>query len=297
MGKEKTKAAPEATEELATVAPAGALAKPVVNEYGEDARAGVKEMPANEKKIPFLNLLQNNSPEVEEKTVKGAEAGMFFNSVTKELISGDTGLIIQPVHIERVFVEWGDRDKGDRQVYGRYLFTSEEVQDAIAANGGKVIASKEKPLKLGEHKLVDTRYLYANILSEDGQDVVGYFILGASGSKIKPMENFAGAIDQVRGAPPMWCVIARLTSFQDKQKTTGKVFKNIAFMPHVEGKTYFETKLPGLANPALLDWQENLYKRGRDFRAAIVGGKMQADFDTESFEKPEDESVSEKRAF
>jgi len=298
----KTEAAPSealvpAAAPLATTSAGGALAAAPFNEYGEDAGAGLRELAANEKSIPFLNLLQNNSPEVEEKLVQGAEAGMFINSVSKELISGETGLIIQPVFVQRVFVEWGDRDKGDKGIYGRHLYTSPEVQEAIDRNKGSHISTKDNPLKMGDHLLVDTRYLYVNILDEEGKEVVGYAVLSGAKSKVKPVQDFYSAIDQIRGNPPMWCARARLTSFNDKQKKTGKLFKNFAFRPIVQGLTYAQTLLRGNLNPAQEPWEKALYAKGKKFMESINSGKMQADFDTEGFEREESEAAAEKRHF
>lgn len=296
--------APEATEALATTAPAGALAKQSENEYGEDAGAGLKELSANEKSIPFLNLLQANSPEVENNSPPGAKAGMFINSVTKELIDGEKGLLIRPVFVQRTFVEWIDRDKGGG-VVARHLFTSAEVQDAIDRNGGSVIASKEKPLKHGENFLVDTRYLYCHVLNEQLQ-VEGYFVLAGAKSKVKPVQNFYSAIDQIKGGPPMWSCIARLTSFTDIQKKSGKQFKNVRFMPHIEGKSYADTKMRGSKNPETTphvvlgidrDYEKALFASGKKFYESIMGGKVAADFDTEGFEAVESEEATEKRHF
>lgn len=57
--------------------------------------------------IPFLRILQQNSPqcnEDEESYIEGAKAGMFFNTVTGELYGKE--LIIIPVHYGRDFIEW-----------------------------------------------------------------------------------------------------------------------------------------------------------------------------------------------
>lgn len=288
----------EKSEALTTVAPAGSLAQLVDNEYGEDTRAGLKELSAQEKSIPFLNLLQNNSPEVEDpqRRIEGARAGMFLNSVTKELIDGEKGLIIQPVHIDRIFVEWRDRDKGGG-IVARHLYTSAEVQDAIDRNGGSHIATKENPLKHGENFLVDTRYLYSFILNATATEIEGYCVFAASKSKIKPTQDFVSAVDQMRGGPPLFAIRARMTSFTDKQKSSGKIFQNVRFRPCFEGKTLAECRIPGLANPAHTAQDLELLKRGKEFRLAIVGGKMQADFTTEGVDAEESEEATEKRHF
>jgi hypothetical protein len=263
-------------------------------DWGEFKGAGLKDLPANEKSIPFLNLMQTNSPEVEQQTIPGIKAGDFLNSVTKEVIPGEVGLLIQPIHIERVMVLWRDRDKGGG-IVARYEFTSPEVEEAIRHNNGTHISTKEAPLKIGEHFLVDTRYLYAHVLTERGDDTAGYFIFGANKSKIKPTQDFISSIDQVRGGPPLFAARARMTSVQAVQKGSGKLFKNVKFMPGVEGATYFQTLVPG-RDPQDPSKPHPLLLKGAEFRKAILAGQAKADFSAESFEK-EDEGATEKRHF
>lgn len=289
--KDKSKETVVAEVALATTAPAGALAQ--VDDYGDDKGAGLSHLTASEKSIPFLNLLQNNSPEVENKTIEGAAGGMLLNSVTKELIDGEKGLLIQPVYCDRWIVEWKDRDKGAGGLVARHLFTSPEVQEAMDRNAGSLIGTKEKPVKNGENFLVDTRYLYCNILTEDGNEVDGYCLIAASKSKIKPTQNFVSAVDYIRGKPPLFAVRARLKVFLDTQKATGKRFYNLSFMPFVQGKSYQETLIPAKATDGS---KHPLLIAGRQFMDAITAGKLQADFNTESFESPSEEA-EEKRHF
>ena len=57
--------------------------------------------------IPFIRILQGQSPQIdknEESYIKGAEQGMFFNTVTNELYG--TELKVIPVHYGRDFIEW-----------------------------------------------------------------------------------------------------------------------------------------------------------------------------------------------
>lgn len=256
--------------------------------WGEYSGLGTGHLTAEEKSIPFLILLQSNNPEVEKQTVPGAKAGMFLNSVTKELIPGNVGLIIQPVYADRSIVEWKDRDKGGGLV-GRHSPTSPEALEAKDANGGSFIGTKERPVKRGENFMVDTRYLYANILTDDGEDFTGgYFILGASKSKIKPTQGYLTAIDMLRGKPPLFAARARLTSVVEIQKGSGKEYHNVRFMPFLEGKTHTDCLLPQ-GHPLLL--------AGFNFYKAVTGGTMKADFDKESFEGPADEAAEEKRHF
>src|SRR5687768_12785462 len=143
--------APEAepTEALAAeVVGSSELSTEVVDEwdYGEDANKGFKNLSRDEFSIPFYGLLQSNSEIVKQNKIEGARGGMFLNTLTGQLF---TKLIVQPIFVERVFVEWAPRNSG-KGICGRHKFDSAEVFDAIAANGGSSISTKEKPLKLGE---------------------------------------------------------------------------------------------------------------------------------------------------
>jgi hypothetical protein len=64
--------------------------------------------------IPFLRVLQKGSPEVnkrDDKYVEGAEAGMFFNTLTKELWDGENeGIIVIPAAYTPSYIEWWPRD-------------------------------------------------------------------------------------------------------------------------------------------------------------------------------------------
>ncbi len=65
--------------------------------------------------IPFLRILQTNSPQVNRKNgkyVEDAESGQFFNSATQKTFSGDAGLFTVPVHFERQATLWLPRGEG-----------------------------------------------------------------------------------------------------------------------------------------------------------------------------------------
>ena len=60
----------------------------------QDAGAGLENMDKDDLALPFLKLLQTGSDETKKKHanyVEGAEAGMFYNTVTKKLYSGEKG--------------------------------------------------------------------------------------------------------------------------------------------------------------------------------------------------------------
>lgn len=69
--------------------------------------------------IPFLRVLQSNSPQVNEDEpsyIKGVKPGMIFNTVTGELFGKSVKII--PVHYMRDFVEWQPNRGGFVKTHG-----------------------------------------------------------------------------------------------------------------------------------------------------------------------------------
>ena len=85
------------------------------DEMRKDADAGNETVGRDDLVLPFIKLLQMGSPEVSKRDpayVKGAEAGMFINTVTGELYDGEDGLVIIPCYYEKVYLEWVPRQQG-----------------------------------------------------------------------------------------------------------------------------------------------------------------------------------------
>ena len=88
---------------------AGAL---VANMFEADANQGSQNITQDDLALPFLKVLGQLSPEVNErdgKHVEGAKPGMILNTVTKEIYDGTEGINVLPAHYERKLVEWQDR--------------------------------------------------------------------------------------------------------------------------------------------------------------------------------------------
>ena len=96
-------------QEVAKTAPAGAVA---TYDYGGDQGAGFEDTSGSDLSVPFLGILQSNSPQVEDKDPTGSEPGMLFNTVTRELVSSEDGVVFLPCHKETAYVEWVPRNKG-----------------------------------------------------------------------------------------------------------------------------------------------------------------------------------------
>jgi len=85
------------------------------NLFEADANAGSQNMTQEDLALPFLKVLGQLSPEVNErdgKYVQGAKPGMILNTVTNEVFDGTKGIDVLPVFYERKYVEWQDRGEG-----------------------------------------------------------------------------------------------------------------------------------------------------------------------------------------
>jgi hypothetical protein len=138
---------------------------------------GREDIGANDVTIPFLKILQKLSPECDEAAqsyVKGSKAGMFMNSLTKELYGNSVEFI--PVRYEPVWLEWAPNRGGFK---GRHAIGSVEVYgDQFSKEG----LQTEKGNQIQE-TLIFYGYI-ANHL-EDGP-----IILSLSSSQLKHAKNW-----------------------------------------------------------------------------------------------------------
>ena len=85
------------------------------NMFEADKGKGLGNIGQQDLAWPFLKLLAQLSPEVNKrdgKYVKGAEAGMIYNSVTGELYNGVEGIHVIPCYYKLEYLEWKDRGEG-----------------------------------------------------------------------------------------------------------------------------------------------------------------------------------------
>lgn len=95
-----------------------------VIDFSSHAGVGTENISNEDLQVPFLQIIQNNSPEVDKsnqdyatKGIEGASAGDIFNSVTREIIAkyGDPAKVI-PVGYQKSYVEWRPREDGGGMV-------------------------------------------------------------------------------------------------------------------------------------------------------------------------------------
>ena len=83
-------------------------------DFVSDSGMGLENIDKSDLALPFLKLLQSGSDETKKKHAKyveGAEAGMFYNTVTKKLYSGEKGIDVIPVFYKMTYPEWAPFEK------------------------------------------------------------------------------------------------------------------------------------------------------------------------------------------
>ena len=83
--------------------------------FEADANQGLGQLGMDDLAIPFLRILTDSSAQIKKRDsqyVEGAESGMIYNTLTKEIFDGDKGLDVIPCSYQRQYIEWMDRGKG-----------------------------------------------------------------------------------------------------------------------------------------------------------------------------------------
>jgi hypothetical protein len=83
--------------------------------FEEDAGQGFENADKDSYALPFLRIIQSNSPQVNPREgayIEGAVQGMMFETISNTLFTAKEGVMVVPVHFERTFAEFEVREKG-----------------------------------------------------------------------------------------------------------------------------------------------------------------------------------------
>jgi len=232
-GKNNKKDAPP----LGTEAPTMAMTPPPettaieVFEYGDDAGQGFENQDMSDRKLPIIELLQSNSPEVAESKGK-VWAGMFRNTVTGELYEE---VYFVPAITDHCWTEWISRDDGGG-FRGRHRKDAKIVTDAVARNDGRAIGKLKVPQPKDEktgkpqpdHELVESFEIYAILYDAKTNEVLGFAMIAFTSTKIKiyrawnsAIGNFAPTLGGKKLAPGQVPIFAHRVKMTSESETKG----------------------------------------------------------------------------
>ena len=86
------------------------------DEFYEEAGQGLQNVKSDDLSIPFLSIIQSNSPQRKKNDgayIEGADEGMVFNTVTKELYDAENEPIaVLACAFDRRYLNWRSREEG-----------------------------------------------------------------------------------------------------------------------------------------------------------------------------------------
>jgi len=261
------------------------VAKPM--DYEEFSGRGFQNQTQEDLALPMINLLQSNSPEVDkkdEKYVEGAEAGMFINSVTKELY---TEIEMVPAITRHRFIEWVPRKLGGGLV-GFHPIGSDAVKAA------KDASTKFGKYKHGENDLVETFEIFG-ILSIDGKPA-GMAVVPFASTKIKSYKHIMGRLNSFqlgldkkgnvaeddalivrRVSPPLFAHTIKISSIGDKN-AEGSFYKTVV-KPAVENDV--KKSIVGTDDPR--------FKLAAECERLVNAGRADADYSSQNRTEEDEE--------
>jgi len=243
-----------------------ALVVDINDEFAAEAGLGT-EATKDDLSIPFLNLLQSLSPQVQESNPDGARAGMFYNTNTRALY---TRPVVVPVHKERCFIEWVPRKEGGGFV-AKYDVNDPVVVNALRENKGSRIH-----LKLGENDLVETVNWAVLLLDPTGNEVEGFAVLGFTSTKLKPEKDWYTQMITTKDASkrPIFCYRSVLTSFLDKRKLGTNY--NIRVEPF--NGVWYDPSRQKADSLVLPSKHPNIYAAAKELREMFKSGAAEVDY-------------------
>jgi len=143
---------------------------------------GLDDLDSSDKSIPFLKVLEKNSPEIE--TVDGAKPGMIIDTSTLEAYDS---IRFVPACREHAFVEWVPIDNG-----GGYVASYAPTSDI-----GKWAASQRGKIKLRNgNDLAETFYLFGLLLGDDDADPKPA-VISFTSTRIKTYKTIVNRSDSI----------------------------------------------------------------------------------------------------
>lgn len=138
----------------------------LAGDFSSMAGQGFDNLSRDDLAIPFLTILQSNSPQVKRSDgayIDGAQEGMLLNTVSKALLDTQSAPVtLVACAYSRAFVEWRTREKG-----GGYVAEHNEAQgEALLRTCER--DEKGRDILPNGNQLNDTRTFYVLVVDADG---------------------------------------------------------------------------------------------------------------------------------
>jgi hypothetical protein len=185
---------------------------------GADVGAGLENTDKDSVAIPFLRVVQRNSPQCDEADaafMEDAKAGQFIESVNNTLFDGKAGVTLLPCAFQRRILRWGPR--GDGGFKGELM--PEDVTAMISAgkadyvDGRLYVKGPDGEINIKrDDRLVDTRMHFCLLETDSGPIQV---LLSLSSTQIKKSKQLLAMLTSVKvggHTPPTWMNRVKVTT-------------------------------------------------------------------------------------
>ena len=255
---------PETRTEVTVPNPSTAMAE--YGDYADYAGAGFENQTSDDYSIPFLQILQALSPQIQEN--EALRQGMILNTVTGETFEGKVGIAFVPATTQHVYVEWKPRDAGGGFV-GIHEPSSDLIRQCVA---NQAFGDYRTP---DGNELIETFYVYG--VAIDSDENVSQAVLAFSSSKIKKYKGWMTKAKTIqlplpdgrRIPAPLFAHKYRLRTVSEKNNK-GQFFNwDISF----DGANALEARLL----PA-----DPLFQSAVAIKTLIEGGKARAAYESQA---------------
>lgn len=199
--------APKSNTAVATTAP-GAMPDWMRDQLESDAGQGLSKEQADNL-VPLVNVLQKLSPQVEkndDRYLAGAEAGdIWLRNAPQELIKGSEGMVVQPCHFVKAFVEWVPRDKG-----GGFVAQHSEPPEDAKEYTDKQNPNKKKYLRPNGNELIETRNHVVLVYNAGTEQPLPY-VIPMTGSGHTVSRDWMSKMNR-KGNAPAYSSLYKLTT-------------------------------------------------------------------------------------
>jgi hypothetical protein len=211
--------------------------------------------------IPFLAVLQSNSPQVQEggpEFIEGARPGMFLNTSNKQTLGKE--LILAPVDYKKVFVEWVTREAGG----GFVAIHTYSAGKALLASCTK--DDKGRMILPSGNQLQETAQYFVLALVDDTPVPMMFSLVSTQLKKSRQWVTMIDAIKVERNGkkikPPMFYMTYKVvTVFESNEKGN---WQGVSISPY---KTVEELGTAG----------EELYNAAKQLRQSVESGAVSAE--------------------
>ncbi len=183
--------------------------------FEEDANIGLESIGKDDLAIPFLTILQSNSPQLMED--KSLRPGMIYDTVLKK---GFEELLVVPCNYEKQYVEWTPREQG-----GGLIATHSSI-DGIELLKACKKDDKGKDVLPNGNLLVPTAVYYVIYMNVSVKDVVEFSkaIISMTSTSLKKSRRWNSVMAGItmRGkegqpfTPPLFSHMYRTTTIGEK---------------------------------------------------------------------------------